>query len=119
MSSVDVDAFVSGLAVGWQRDACLVLLEEIRALPTPLEESIKWRNPYFDYNGAVVKWYVAKAWINVYFYKGYLLEDSEGLFEQTDDLRMRTVKITQARPLDRVSIAALLDAAVELNTPGG
>ena len=118
MSSADVDAFVSGLPTGWKRDACLVLLEEIRALPTPLAESIKWRNPFFDLHGAVLKWYVAKGWINVYFYKGHLLDDAEGLFEPTDDSRMRTIKITEARSLDRAIFAALLHAAVKLNSPG-
>lgn len=70
------------------------MLVDIRALPVALAESIKWGNPYFEQRGAVVKWYVAKEWINVYFYKGHLLDDPQGVFELTDNCRMRTIKIT-------------------------
>jgi hypothetical protein len=93
------------------------MLDDIRALPVELDESIKWRNPNFDRDGAVVKWFLANEWINVIFYKGHLLDDRDGCFEPTDNIRMRTIKITEARPLDRSAWDRLLRAAVECNTP--
>lgn len=115
----DVDAFVRDLPSGWKRESCQAMLVDIRALPVALAESIKWGNPYFEQRGAVVKWYVAKEWINVYFYKGHLLDDPQGVFELTDNCRMRTIKITPARPLDRAPFAELLQAAVALDGADG
>lgn len=119
MSCADVDAFVRGLPAGWQRESCNVLLAAIRALPTGLDESIKWHNPFFEYRGAVVKWYVARDWVNVYFYKGYLLQDPGGVFEPTGNSRMRTIRISETRPLDQHAFVEMLRSAVALNARAG
>jgi hypothetical protein len=111
----DVDAFVRALPTGWQQRCCLEMLEDLRALPAPLDESLKWRNPHFDRGGAILKWYVAKEWINVYFYRGALLEDRRGCFEATDNTRMRTIKVSEQRPLDRDAFRDLLGQAVALD----
>lgn len=117
MTRSAVDGFVSALPAGWKRDCCVELLADIRALPTPLQESIKWGNPHFDRHGAVTKWYVAKDWINVYFYKGHLLDDPGRCFEPTANSRMRMIKIIESRSLNRAAFTALLRTAVDLNSP--
>jgi hypothetical protein len=95
------------------------MLEDLRALREPLDESLKWRNPHFDGCGAVLKWYVAKEWINVYFYRGDLLEDRRGCFDATDNTRMRTIKVSKQRPLDRDAFRDLLGQAVGLDAGTG
>lgn len=119
MARSDVDAFITALPAGWRRDSCVAMLHDIRGLPIPLAESLKWRNPYFEHHGAVVKWYLATEWINVYFFKGYLLEDPDGCFEPTSNSRMRTIKISETTAMNRSAFTALLRSAVELNSPTG
>jgi hypothetical protein len=95
------------------------MIQDLRALPQPLDESLKWRNPHFDQGGAVLKWCVTKDWINVYFYRGALLEDRRGCSETTENTRMRTIKVSMKRPLDRDAFRHLLGQAVALNAGTG
>ncbi len=110
----DVDGFVAALREDWQRRARMRLLEEIRAA-APFGEHIKWRHPYFDLEGAaVLKWFCAKDWINVYFFRGRELRDPHGLFQPSDNSKMLTVKVTQATDLDSVAFRELVRAAAAL-----
>ena len=98
MSSAEVDAFVHGLDEEWKRRDCAAMVHIIRTLDVPLTESIKWGNPFFAGNKAVTKWFVAREWINVYFYQGQRLADPRGLLEASDTARMRTMRLTGAAP---------------------
>ncbi len=110
----DVDRFVEALGEGWQRQACLELLEDVRDAAC-LGEHIKWGHPYFDHDGAAVtKWFCAKGWINVYFFRGRELADPQGLFERSTNSRMLTVKVTPNRLLDRNAFRDLVRRAVAL-----
>lgn len=110
----DVDGFVAALHEDWQRRACRRLLKEIRAA-APFGKHIKWRHPYFDLEGAaVLKWFCAKDWINVYFFRGRELRDPHGLFQPSDNSKMLTVKVTQATDLDSVTFRELVRAAAAL-----
>lgn len=110
----DIDLFVETLGESWQGRAGAQLLEDIRGAAS-LAEHIKWRHPYFDYNGAAVtKWFCAKGWINVYFFRGRELADPHGLFEPSTNSRMLTVKVTSDRVLDRNAFRDLVRGAVDL-----
>lgn len=110
----DVDRFVEALGEGWQRQACIELLEDIRDAAC-LGEHIKWGHPYFDHDGAAVtKWFCAKGWISVYFFRGRELADPQGLFERSTNSRMLTVKVTPNRLLDRNAFCDLVRMAVAL-----
>lgn len=108
-----VDAFVCALD-GWKRVALEQLVSDIRAI-APFGEHIKWGNPYFEIDGsAVLKSYCATTWINVYLFRGSELADPTGLFEPTNNARMRTIRITAGRTLDREAVRDLVARAVQL-----
>ena len=111
-----IDAFVQDLEPAWQRQQCAALLEKTRELCPRLRESLKWGQPHFDGNGAVLKWFCAKAWINVYFYRGHALHDPTKMFEPTDNKRLRTIKLTEQHQLDAASFTALLQQAYTLDS---
>lgn len=110
----DVDHFVDSLKDDWQREACANLLEDIRKSAC-LGEHIKWGHPYFDYEGsAVLKWFCAKKWINVYFFRGRELLDPHALFEASDNQLMLTIKVRAANDLDRNAFREMVRAAALL-----
>jgi len=110
----DVDSFVAGLGEGWQRAACGQLLEDIRAA-APFGEHMKWRHPYFELDGAaVLKWFCAKEWINVYFFRGRDLPDPCRMFQPSENSKMLTVKVTQTTDFDRTAFRDLLREAAAL-----
>lgn len=114
MVRTEVDRFVDSLGDDWRRQACAQLLEDVRA-SARLGEHIKWGHPYFDYAGAAVtKWFCARDWINVYFFRGRELLDPHGLFEPSANSRMLTVKVTDALDLDRNAFRDLVRAAATL-----
>ena len=60
----------------------------------PFVEHLKRQHPYFELNGsAVLKWFCAKGWVNIFFFRGCELRDSSDLFELTNNTKMRTVRI--------------------------
>ena len=110
----EVDRYVDAVEPAWQREVCVQLLEDIRA-SAHLGEHIKWSHPYFEYEGdAVLKWFCARNWINVYFFRGRELPDPNGLFEQSDNQRMLTIKVRDIDDLDRSAFRDLVHAAVLL-----
>ena len=111
-----VQNFIDALGTDWQRKACQELLDLQQAAEPNIDGAIKWQNPYFSYNGqALLKWYVAKEWINVYFFKGIQLDDPNGLFEETDNKAMRTVKLFENSELDKQAYEQLVKSALQLN----
>ncbi len=115
MTSAAIDNFVASLGSPWQRSACESLLAAIRSADQPLSESLKWGNPYFSRHSAVLKWFVAKEWINVYFYRGHLMADPDGYFEPTENARMRTLRITEERTVPPSAFRELLGEAIRLD----
>jgi len=110
----EVDSFVAELREDWQRVACARLLKDIGAAG-PFGEHISWRHPYSELDGAaVLKWFCAKEWINVYFFRGRELSDQHRLFESSDNARMRTVRLAAATDLNRSEFQDLVQAAAAL-----
>lgn len=85
----------------------------------PVTESIKWGQPHFDGRSAVLKWYCARGWTNVIFYRGHLLADVTGLFEPTDNVRMRTWRIAPDQAVVGTGFDRLLAQAVALDLREG
>lgn len=110
----DIDRYVETLDAEWKRSACAQLLADIRGSGR-LGEHIKWGHPYFELDGAaVLKWFCAKDWINVYFFRGRELPDPHGLFAPSSNARMLTVKVTPEKLPDRTAFTALVRDAVTL-----
>lgn len=109
-----IDDFVDTLT-GWQHDDTQQIVSIVRESSPEVTESIKWNNPYFDINGSFIKLYIAQSWINIYFYKGKQLTSL--LFEPTDNVQMRTVKVSQENRLQLAAFKQLVSEAVRLNAP--
>lgn len=89
-----VHHFIDKLGPVWQREVCYAILDSMLAVEPKFEASIKWKNPYFSLDGrASIKWYVAKEWINVYFYRGAQFDDPDHLFVESDNRDMKMLKI--------------------------
>ena len=112
--NTDIDRFVSLLTPRWKRTACQEILEDIRN-SAQLTEHIKWNNPYFELNGvAVLKCYCARDWINIFFYQGHKVVDPLGLFEPTDNARMRVIRVAAGRGIDRAAFRDMVRDAKSL-----
>lgn len=110
-----IDEYVAALDETWQRVTCQRLLLEIRDC-APFDERLKWGNPYFELHGrAVLKWYCAKAWVNVYFFRGRELADPRGHFEPSENVKMLPIKLSDGSSLDYDAFHQLVKAAAELS----
>ncbi len=119
MQHGEVDRFIEALPRPWQQQTCRDLLTMIRESSMPVTESIKWGQPHFDGRSAVLKWYCARGWTNVIFYRGHLLADVTGLFEPTDNVRMRTWRIAPDQAVVGTGFDRLLAQAVALDLREG
>jgi hypothetical protein len=112
----DVETFVERLSIKWQQQKCKELLAIQHEASKNIESAIKWGNPYFCYNGkALLKWYCANNWINVYFFRGKELNDKNGLFIKTDNMKMRTIKIFVETEINDEGYLDLIRQAVALS----
>jgi hypothetical protein len=59
---------------------------------------------------------VYSKWINLYFFEGDALPDPEGLLQGTGTT-VRSIRITDAKDLDRPAVKALMAAALEAADP--
>lgn len=110
----DVKTFIEQLPRSWQKQKCHELLAIVQESGENIESSIKWKNPYFTYKGkALLKWYCANDWINVYFFRGSELEDPAGTFIETDNKRMRTIKIFPDTTIDHEACLTLIKQALD------
>ena len=112
----EVEKFINELEVEWQKQKCQKLLDVQNQANKEIVSAIKWSNPFFSYNGkALLKWYCANGWINVYFFKGKELNDKSGLFIETKNTKMRTLKIFAETEINEEGYLDLIKQAVVLN----
>ena len=112
-----VNDFIANIKNEWQIQKCRELLSLQIGSNKDIEASIKWGNPYFSLNGqALLKWYIADNWINVYFFKGSSIKDEAGLFEKTDNSKMRTFKLFPDTIINERAYKHLLKQAEDLNS---
>lgn len=110
-----VDEFIQRIEEEWKKAFCEKFVTELRMLAPDIEESIKWKNPYFSLNGALLKFFVAKSWIDVFVYRGRELDSFQDLFYPDDNSKMRAIKIFEETPVEWQQIRSLLVAAIGLN----
>jgi hypothetical protein len=112
----DVETFIEHLSKKWQKQKCKELLAIQHKANGDLEAAIKWGNPYFSYQGkALLKWYCANNWINVYFFRGKDLNDKTGLFTETENVKMCTVKIFEDTEINDEGYLNLVKQAAALS----
>jgi hypothetical protein len=112
----EIERFIATRPADWQRNLCDRLLAAQRRVDMGIAEAIKWGNPYFSHDGrALLKWYCAKKWINVYFFRGVELADPDGLFIDTDNKAMRTIRLFDDSVLDEAGYRDLVARALALD----
>lgn len=109
-----IDEFVDSLKIDWQRSTCRSLVVAIRKVKPALMESIKWKNPYFENDGAVLKFFVAKNWIDIFVYRGYELSKFQDMFVADENKKMRAIKIMAGSDFDFVRFQRMVEAAIKL-----
>ena len=67
-------------------------------------------------SGAINSIAVYRRWINLYFFEGDTLPDPEGLLQGTGTM-VRSIRITDARDLDRPAVKALVAEARRRSDP--
>ena len=99
------------------------ILKKIRTLfhkaDPGIEETIKWGIPYFVHDGMVGGMAAFKKHVGLTFWKGKLMGDPQGLFDEVGKTRMFSLRIESLSdlPVDRVLLSYIKEA-VELNKKG-
>ncbi len=120
-ASVKIDAYYQN-AENWSQPICTALRQLIHKTDSRIQEDWKWRAPNFCYMGLIC-WVVPfKSHVGINFFKGSLIEDTHGLFDDTglDGKHNRIIKITSEQELKKNTryIKQYLIKAVELNVKG-
>jgi hypothetical protein len=115
MNKNEVDNFIQQLKIEWQQNTCKELIKRTRRSKPKLDEFIKWKNPYFEKNGAVLKWFVAKNWIDIFFYRGYELVEYQDMFREDENGKMRAIKILEDDKINYDRFEEMVKIAVKLN----
>lgn len=102
--------YLAALVAPWPRETVRSITVAIREAGR-FDESIKWGNPYFAIDGrAAVKLFVARDWVNVYFYRGAELSDPSGLLEPGDQKRMRKMRVHRGQAVPGAFVDLVLEA---------
>lgn len=107
----EVDAYIAA-----SPEFARPILKKLRTLyhkgSPRMQESIKWRAPFFECDGIVGSMSAFKQHVSFGFWKAAKLEDPHGLFELEGDAQMAMVKVTSLAdlPPDDVLVEYVRDA---------
>jgi hypothetical protein len=108
-----VDAYIAGERPAWQTKVLKRLRELVHKTEPDITEAIKWSAPYFMYQDSPIAWmFCAREWVHFSFLEGAILDDSHGLFVETDNKRARTIKIREGDEFPDKVIAKLIKETV-------
>jgi hypothetical protein len=114
-ASARITSHIEGLA-DWRGKVLAQLRTLIRDAAPGVVEEWKWNTPVWSYNGNVAAVGAFQDHVKVNFFKGALLDDSQGLFNA--GLEAKASRAIDIHKGDRINAAALKDlvrAAVALN----
>lgn len=99
------------------------ILKEIREVfhetSTEIEEGIKWGMPAFMYKGIVSNLAAFKNHVSFGFWKGKLMKDPQGIFNDRERTQICAIKLTSVDDIpDRKILKAYVLEAIELNEKG-
>lgn len=94
--------------------------EIILSVSPKIEEKVKWGAPSLEYHGIMVTLAAFKKFAAVWFHKGALLSDPEGLLEASSEntKAMRKYILTSVNDLNETALKALVVEAMEKNEKG-
>jgi len=118
-ASEQIDARIAELA-DWRGTALAKVRAIIRQADPEVEETWKWRGvPVWEHAGIICTGETYKAAVKLTFAKGASLPDPAGLFNSSlDGNTRRAIDIHEGDAIDEAALAALIRAAVALNTAG-
>ena len=112
-----IDARIAELG-DWRGDMLGRLRALIRQTDPEVVETWKWRGvPVWEHAGIICTGETYKAVVKLTFAKGAALEDPAGLFNSSLEGNVRrAIDIHEGASIDEAALAALVRAAVALNT---
>lgn len=118
-ASQQIDARIAELP-DWRGATLAKVRAVIRQADPEVEETWKWRGvPVWEHAGIVCTGETYKAVVKLTFAKGASLPDPAGLFNSSlDGNTRRAIDIHEGDVIDEAALAALIRAAVALNTAG-
>ena len=118
-ASEQIDARIAELT-DWRGTALAKVRAIIRKADPEVEETWKWRGvPVWEHAGIICTGETYKAAVKLTFAKGASLPDPAGLFNSSlDGHTRRAIDIHEGDAIDEAALAALIRAAVALNTAG-
>lgn len=118
-ASALIDARIAELA-DWRGAALAKVRAIIRQADPELVETWKWRGvPVWEHAGILCTGETYKGAVKLTFARGASLPDPTGLFNASlDGNTRRAIDIHEGEAIDEAALAALIRAAVALNTSG-
>lgn len=118
-ASALIDARIAELA-DWRGAALAKVRAIIRQADPELVETWKWRGvPVWEHAGILCTGETYKGAVKLTFARGASLPDPTGLFNASlDGNTSRAIDIHEGEAIDEAALAALIRAAVALNTSG-
>jgi hypothetical protein len=118
-ASKQIDARIAELT-DWRGATLAQVRAIIRQADPEVEETWKWRGvPVWEHAGIICTGETYKGAVKLTFAKGASLPDPAGLFNSSlDGNTRRAIDIHEGAAIDEAALAALIRAAVALNTAG-
>lgn len=118
-ASALIDARIAELT-DWRGAALAKVRAVIRQADPQVVETWKWRGvPVWEHAGIICTGETYKGAVKLTFAKGASLPDPAGLFNSSlDGNTRRAIDIHEGEAIDEAALAALIRAAVALNTAG-
>jgi len=81
-----------------------------------IEETLKWGHPTFEYKGIVAGMAAFKKYVTLHFWKGAIMRDPHGLFDEQNQASLRAMSPTEVSdlPADAILLEYFREA-VDLN----
>jgi hypothetical protein len=117
VAAVNPEAYVASLN-GWQQRYVAALRSTV-ASAAALEEAIKWGHLVYFSNGPVLLIRAEEKRVLFGFWRGKRLRAIEPRLKPGGKYEMATLVLTEDTPLDRATVAALVQTAVALNASLG
>ncbi len=105
----------------WQRKLLVRVRQLAHAADDQIEETWRWNGPHFDRDGILIGMHAFKTCVSVWFHKGALLKDPQGLFKLTEkdaERGIRKYKIHEGETIDEKAFTDLVKQAIKLNQAG-
>lgn len=117
MATKTVEEYIASLSA--EQAAIVQALHAIVKKAAPkTEEAIKWAQPVYSHNGPMIFIKAHSKHVNFGFWRGAQMKDAKGLLTGDGD-RMRHIKITALKDVNKTALADFVKQAVALNAKHG